>query len=164
MHRAPLREPSLLLCRNIFPDVRRFFWEATEDEKIGKIRTSLTWPYKEELVNELAMSGLAAAKPAHIGQKDLKDGLCCPGRQIVYRGWSLCRGQKSSICEDSSPPPASLFRATRQKPRSQTVNDIPKHPGGAFGLTYRHCGKKLDRSNRSERRLHCIQTRIRCST
>mgnify|MGYP004463187183 CR=1 FL=1 len=28
----------------------------------------------------------------------------------------------------------------------------------------RNCGKKLDRSNRSERRLHCIQTRIRCST
>ena len=26
-----------------------------------------------------------------------------------------------------------------------------------------NCGKKLDRSNRSERRLHCIQTRIRCS-
>ena len=31
-------------------------------------------------------------------------------------------------------------------------------------FTYRNCGKKLDRSNRSERRLHCIQTRIRCST
>ena len=30
--------------------------------------------------------------------------------------------------------------------------------------TERNCGKKLDRSNRSERRLHCIQTRIRCST
>ena len=27
----------------------------------------------------------------------------------------------------------------------------------------RNCGKKLDRSNRSERRLHCIQTRTRCS-
>ena len=164
MHRGPLREPSLLLCRNIFPMYAGFSGRRQKTRRLEKIRTSLTWPYKEELVNELAMSGLAAAKPAHIGQKDLKDGLCCPGRQIVYRGWSLCRGQKSSICEDSSPPPASLFRATRQKPRSQTVNDIPKHPGGAFGLTYRHCGKKLDRSNRSERRLHCIQTRIRCST
>ena len=30
-------------------------------------------------------------------------------------------------------------------------------------LANRNCGKKLDRSNRSERRLHCIQTRIRCS-
>ena len=34
---------------------------------------------------------------------------------------------------------------------------------GYFLSTKGNCGKKLDRSNRSERRLHCIQTRIRCS-
>ena len=54
---------------NYLPDVRRLFWEATEDERIGIIRTSLNWAYKEVLVNEPAMSGRVAAKPAHIRQK-----------------------------------------------------------------------------------------------
>lgn len=30
-----------------------------------------------------------------------------------------------------------LPRATRQKPRSQTIEARPEHPGGALGLTYR---------------------------
>lgn len=54
---------------NFLLDVRRLFWEATEDERIGIFRTSLNWAYKEMLVNEPAMSGRVAAKPAHIRQK-----------------------------------------------------------------------------------------------
>lgn len=54
---------------NYLLDVRRLFWEATEDERIGIIRTSLNWDYKEVLVNEPTMSGRVAAKPAHIRQK-----------------------------------------------------------------------------------------------
>lgn len=53
---------------NFLLDVRRLFWEATEDERIGIFRTSLNWAYKEMLVNEPAMSGRVAAKPAHIRQ------------------------------------------------------------------------------------------------
>ena len=49
--------------------MRRFFWKATEDEKTGRIRTSLAWPYRETLVNKPAMNRQAAAKPAHIEQK-----------------------------------------------------------------------------------------------
>lgn len=82
MHRAPLREPSPLLRRNIFA-------RAVAD---GKLFTGA-------------------------------------GRFVVDRD--------RPICEDSSPPSVRLPRATRQKPRSQAVEDIPKHPGGAFGLTYR---------------------------
>lgn len=54
---------------NFLLDVRRLFWEATEDERIGIFRTSLNWAYKEMIVNEPAMSGRVAAKPAHIEQK-----------------------------------------------------------------------------------------------
>ena len=54
---------------NYLLDVHRLFWEATEDERIGIIRTSLNWAYKEVLVNEPAMSGRVAAKPAHIERK-----------------------------------------------------------------------------------------------
>lgn len=62
------RDPSLkTFCRS--SDVRRFFWKATEDEKTGRIRTSLAWPYREALVNKPAMNRQAAAKPAHIEQK-----------------------------------------------------------------------------------------------
>ena len=53
--------------------MRRFFWKATEDEKTGRIRTSLTWPYREALVNKPAMNRQAAAKPAHIEQKNISE-------------------------------------------------------------------------------------------
>lgn len=54
--------------KNFLLDVRRFFWKATEDERIGILRTSLNWAYKKMLVNEPAMSGRVTAKPAHIRQ------------------------------------------------------------------------------------------------
>ena len=47
-------------------------------------------------------------KPAHIGQKGIRDGSCR-------------RGQQSPICEDLLPPSVRLPRVTCQKPGSQTV-------------------------------------------
>lgn len=55
--------------KNFLLGVRRFFWKATEDEKTGRIRTSLAWPFREALINKPAMNRQVAAKPAHIRQK-----------------------------------------------------------------------------------------------
>ena len=54
--------------KNFLLGVRRFFWKATEDEKTGRIRTSLAWPFREALINKPAMNRQAATKPAHIRQ------------------------------------------------------------------------------------------------
>ena len=76
-------------CRS--SDMRRFFWKATEDEKTGRIRTSLALPYREALVNKPAMNRQAAAKPSHIEQKFGEEG-----------GWALAMALDASRIEARS--------------------------------------------------------------
>ena len=78
---------------NYLLGVRRLFWEATEDERIGIIRTSLNWAYKEVLVYEPAMSGRVAAKPAHIRQKFRRS------RGVVSDDGTRCTEDRDAIEE-----------------------------------------------------------------
>lgn len=115
------------------PDVRRFCRDPSAHRRFVDEHLFISPVQGGAEYSDPLVFGRLPEKPAHIEQKVFRDG-------------SRRRGQQSSICEDSFPPSARLPRKGQQKPRSQAVEDKPKHPGGAFGLTYRRFLSTTSRS------------------
>ena len=97
-----------LASLNFLIDVRRFCRSLPVRCQNADERNSVAPDQKSAAFSSLFVFGRLSQKPAHIGQKGIRD-----------ESWRC--GQQSPICEDLLPPSVRLPRVTCQKPGSQTV-------------------------------------------